>query len=418
MPHLPPRAATAGRARGRQAGTLTTQPPRPGAEAERGVVRPVEDRPDWARHPRAVAAGLAVGCFLTWNVSNVGAVADPLAEAYGTSLAVIGLLTTALFATHLAAQLPAGIWSDRFGPHRVALAACCAAAAGNAVLLLDPVVAVGIAGRLVVGLGSGAGFVAGLDLVRAGGGGTVLQGLYGGATMAGGGLALLIVPPLTDATTWRAPFSSGLVLALAAAVLVLAVRALPPVGRASRGVLRDVALLPLGALQVATFGLAVIAGNWIVPLLEREGADSAVAGALGSFVLLAGIVTRPLGGALTHRWPGRRPLLVGGSLVAVAAGALVLAAGGPLFVSALGSLALGLAAGLPFAVIFESAQRLRPDAPGAAVALVNGCAVLAIVVGTPLVGLSFDLPGDGAVGFAAIGASALAGLLFVRRLPS
>ena len=59
--------------------------------------------------------------------------------------------------------------------------------------------------------------------------------------------------------------------------------------------LRDAALLPLGALQVATFGLAVIAGNWIVPLLEREGADSAVAGALGSFVLLAGIVTRPLG---------------------------------------------------------------------------------------------------------------------------
>jgi predicted MFS family arabinose efflux permease len=183
-------------------------------------------------------------------------------------------------------------------------------------------------------------------------------------------------------------------------------------------VLRDAALLPLGALQVATFGLAVIAGNWVVPLLEREGAGSAVAGALGSFVLLAGIVTRPLGGALTYRSPDRRPLLVGGALVAVAAGALVLAAGGPLLVAALGSLAIGLAAGLPFAVIFESAQRLRPDAPGAAVALVNGCAVLAIIVGTPLVGLSFYLPGDGAVGFAAIGAVALAGLPFVRRLPS
>ena len=39
-----------------------------------------------ARAPDAVAivAGLVVGCFLTWNVSNVGAVADPLAEAYGT----------------------------------------------------------------------------------------------------------------------------------------------------------------------------------------------------------------------------------------------------------------------------------------------------------------------------------------------
>jgi len=371
-----------------------------------------------ARYGLAVVAGLAVGCFLTWNVSSVGAVADPLADAYGTSLAVVGLLTTALFVTHLAAQLPAGIWSDRLGPHRVALAACGAAAVGNAMLMLDASIGLAAAGRLVVGLGSGAGFVAGLDLVRAGGGGAVLQGLYGGATMAGGGLALLVLPPLVDATSWRAAYASGLALAVVAGVLVLGVHGLPRIGRARRGVLRDPALLPLGALQVATFGLVVIAGNWIVPLLERGGAGSATAGALGSFVLLAGIVTRPLGGALAHRWPDRRRTLVAGSLVAVAGGALLIAADGPLWVAALGSLALGLAAGLPFAVIFESAQRLRPDAPGAAIALVNGCAVLAVVIGTPLVGLGFSLPGDGVAGFAAAALLALAALPFVRRLPS
>ena len=97
----------------------------------------------------------------------------------------------------------------------------------------------------------------------------MLQGLYGGATMAGGGLALLIVPPLTDATGWRAPYATGLALALVAAVVVLGVRGVRPVGRTRRGVLGDAALLPLGALQVASFGLAVIAGNWIVPLLQR-----------------------------------------------------------------------------------------------------------------------------------------------------
>jgi len=382
------------------------------------VVTPAARTPGRATRGTAVAAGLAIGCFLTWNVSNVGAVADPLADAYDTSLAVVGLLTTALFVTHLAAQLPAGIWSDRFGPHRVGLAACLAAALGNAVLLVDTSVGLAVVGRLVVGLGSGAGFVAGLDLVRAGGGGAVLQGLYGGATMAGGGLALLIVPPLTEATSWRAPYATGLALALVAAILVLGVRGVRPMGRTRRGVLGDAALLPLGALQVASFGLAVIAGNWIVPLLERHGATTAVAGALGSFVLLAGIVTRPLGGALANRWPARRRGLVGGSLVAISAGALVLAAGGPLWLSALGSLALGLAAGLPFAVIFEAAQRLRPDAPAAAIALVNACAVLAIVIGTPLVGLGFDLPGDGPAGFAAVALLAFGGLPFVRRLPS
>ena len=64
---------------------------------------PAELRP----HSRtAVVAGLVVGCFLTWNVTNVGAVADPLSGTYGVSLAAIGLLTTALFVTHLPAQLP------------------------------------------------------------------------------------------------------------------------------------------------------------------------------------------------------------------------------------------------------------------------------------------------------------------------
>ena len=175
-------------------------------------------------------------------------------------------------------------------------------------------------------------------------------------------------------------------------------------------------LLPLGVLQAATFGLAVIAGNWVVPLLERAGASPATAGALGALVLLAGIVTRPLGGALVHR--NRRPrALLAAALVGGAAGAALLAPGTPLWVAALGSLALGLAAGLPFAAIFEATQRLRPDAPGAAVALVNGCAVLTILVGTPLAGLAFDLPGDGAVAFAAIAGLCLLALPFVRSVP-
>jgi MFS family permease len=365
----------------------------------------------------AIVAGLATGGLLTWNVSNVGAVADPLAETYGVSLAAIGLLTTALFVTHLASQLPAGIWSDRVGAHRVALVACAAAAVGNAVLLVDDAYGPAIVGRLVVGIGSGAGFVAGLDLVRAGGGGAVLQGVYGGATMAGGGLALMVVPWLTDETSWRAPYTTAFVLALVAAVPVLAVRRLPRVGRSTRGVLGDRRLLPLGVLQAATFGLAVIAGNWVVPLLERNGAGSATAGLLGGLVLLAGIATRPLGGALVHRSPSRRQALLAASLIAVSGGALLLAAGGPLWISALGTVALGLAAGLPFAAIFEATQRLRPDAPGAAVALVNGCAVLTILVGTPLAGLTFDAPGDGAIGFAAIAALAAGALPFVSRLP-
>jgi NNP family nitrate/nitrite transporter-like MFS transporter len=315
--------------------------------------------------------------------------------------------------THLLVQLPAGRAADRYGSRAVALAAIAAALAGNGILLAGDAYELALLGRLVVGLGSGAGFVAGLDLVRAGGGGPRLQGLYGGATMAGGGLALMVVPPLTDATTWRAPYWSAAALALAAAAPTLLARGLPRVGHAGQWVLRDRHLLPLGILQAATFGLAVIAGNWAVPLLERRGVSSAAAGVAGGLILFAGILTRPAGGVLAAK--GARRRLVAFSLVGVALGAGLLALDDAYALAVGGSLVLGLAAGLPFATLFAAAQRARSDAPGAAIALVNACAVLTILVGTPLVGLAFDLPGDGSIGFAAIGALAALSLVALRR---
>jgi MFS family permease len=364
------------------------------------------------RSVRGVAAGLAVGGSLTWNVSNVGAVADPLAEHYDVSLATIGLLTTALFVTHLAVQLPAGRAADRVGSQRVALIAIAAASIGNCLLLIDAGIELALLARAIVGVGSGAAFVAGLDLVRAAGGGAAAQGLYGGATMAGGGLALMVVPALTDATSWRAAYWSAALLAVLAVIPTLAAGGLPRIGHAGAWLLRDRELLPIGVLQAATFGLAVIAGNWVVPLLEREGASSTAAGLAGGLILFSGIVTRPAGGLLARRAPVRG--LVGVGLAGTALGAALLAAGGPLAVSTLGALVLGLTAGLPFAVIFATAQRTRPDAPAAAIALVNACAVLTILVGTPLAGLAFELPGDGGLAFAAMALLAVAAFVPLR----
>jgi MFS family permease len=361
---------------------------------------------------RGVVAGLAVGGCLTWNISNVGAVADPLAAHYDTSLTAIGLLTTALFVTHLAVQLPAGRGADRFGSRGIALMAIVAAVVGNGLLLIDAGIGLALVARAIVGIGSGAAFVAGLDLVRAAGGGAALQGLYGGATMAGGGLALMVVPTLTEATSWRAAYWSAALLAVVAAVPTLLTGDLPRIGHAGAWILRDRDLLPIGVLQAATFGLAVIAGNWVVPLLERTGASPSAAGLAGGLILFVGIATRPLGGVLAGRIRGR--LLVATALVGTSLGAVLLALGGPLGISALGALVLGLTAGLPFAVIFAAAQRTRPDAPGAAIALVNACAVLTILVGTPLAGLAFEHGRDGRLAFAAIAALAGVALIALR----
>jgi hypothetical protein len=45
---------------------------------------------------------------------------------------------------------------------------------------------------------------------------------------------------------------------------------------------------------------------------------------------------------------------------------------------------------------------------------VNGCAVLTILVGTPLAGLAFELPSDGRLAFAAIAVLAAAALIPLR----
>lgn len=109
-------------------------------------------------------------------MSNTGAVADTLADVYGVSLAAVGLLTTALFLTHLFVQLPGGRLIDRHGARRIGLVSLAFVAAGNLVCLLAPSYALGLAGRTLMGYGTGAGFVAGVDLVRTGGGGALGQG--------------------------------------------------------------------------------------------------------------------------------------------------------------------------------------------------------------------------------------------------
>jgi predicted MFS family arabinose efflux permease len=123
-------------------------------------------------------------------------------------------------------------------------------------------------------------------------------------------------------------------------------------------------------------------------------------------------VTRPLGGLIAGDLAYRATVT---ALTGVALGAAVLSVGGPLAASTLGALVLGLSAGLPFALVFVAAQGRRPDAPGAAVGLVNGMALVTILVATPLAGLAFELPGDGRIAFATIAALAAAALLALRR---
>ena len=142
-------------------------------------------------------------------------------------------------------------------------------------------------------------------------------------------------------------------------------------------------------------------GNWVVTLLHRHGSlGKGSAGAIGALTLALGVVTRPLGGWILREHPDLMRRAVGASLAGGAAGTALLAVARPPEVAALGAVLIGLAAGIPFAPAFTGAAVMRPDSPAAAVGMVNGAASAVILAGTPLLGLSFSLPGDGQAGFA------------------
>lgn len=365
----------------------------------------------------AVAGGCAAGFASGWNISNTGAVAQQLGKAYGVSLATVGLFTTTLFVMHLVLQVPAGKASDRYGERRISLTGLVVIGCFNAVALITPAPALALVARGLIGVGTGLAFVSGSAYVRVQGGSPFAQGLFGGVALAGGGLALAIVPPVEDAMGWRAPYVTAIVVAAAGLVLL----ALAPTdgarSRAARpahapaGVFRDSRLYRLAVLYAASLGLSIVIGNWVTTLLHRNaGISKGTAGLIGALTLTLGVATRPLGGWILHERPEWVRVSVAASLVAGAAGTAFLALATPVGLAVVGAALIGLAAGIPFAPSFTGAALTRPDAPAAAVGFVNGAAALVTLVGTPLVGLTFSAAGDGRLGFALVGGAWLVAL--------
>jgi MFS family permease len=368
---------------------------------------------------RGVVAGCALGATSGWNFGNLGGIASELAGAYGVGLATIGLLTTAMVITHLAIQIPGGKASDRFGPARAGALALVVLAAGNVLALAGPEAGLAVAARAVVGVGTGLAFISGSALVRESGGGPFAQGVFGGVSLAPGGLALAIVPQLEDVLGWRAPYWTALALGLLVLALLLAMRVpygSPPARAAGSGVVLDRRLYRFAILYMASYGIGLVLANWVVELLQRhsELGDGAAA-AVGALSLVLVVVSRPLGGWILDAHPELTPHALAASIVGGTAGTIALIVADPAWLAVFGALLVGIGAGIPFSPAFTGAAAARPDAPAAAVGLVNTAANLVVLVGTPLVGLTFSLSGEGRLGFAVLAVLWLASLGVVSR---
>ncbi|MGI9557420.1 MAG: MFS transporter [Solirubrobacterales bacterium] len=359
---------------------------------------------------RVVAAAALLGLTAGWTVANVGSIAAETAAAYGVGLATVGLFATAQFLMHLVMQLPAGRATDRFGASRIAFLGLAVIGAGAVVAMIEPEPTLAFIGRAMTGVGTGLAFVAGVDYVRAVGGSPLMQGLFGGLSRGGGGLAIAIVPQFESALGWRAPYVTLLPMVIAGMIMLAAApSSLVEAKHRDSGrtpmrlLLGDTRLYRLAAVYAASLGLSVVVANWAVEIITvHSGASLGTAGAIGAITLMVTVGTRPLGGWILHRHSRHVRAAVGASLVCGALGAAALLFGEPLWLAALGGVLLGIGGGIPFAPSFTGAAVTRPEAPAAAVGFVNSASALVVVAGTPLLGLTFSLPGDGRLGFAIV----------------
>lgn len=344
----------------------------------------------------AGAAGCLLSATVGWSITNVGAIAGELAQAYGSSLGAIGALTGGMFLAHLLVQIPAGRLADRRGARTVALASAAIMLLASLAALVAPSYPLALTARVATGVGTGMGIIAGSAYVRAMGGGSLGQALYGAVGSSAPGLALVGVALLEPALGWRTPFATAAAMAL----LVLGALAASPAdhprhaGAAPlvarlRTLVGDPRLRRLATLHAASFGLAVVVGNWMVEYLELAGRATPAAAAVGGVLVFAMAPGRLLGGWLRLRRPRslRGPLAA--SLVLSGAGVAILAADPPLAVALAVAAIAGLGSGVPFATAFVEAAETRDDAPATALAVVNGSSSLVIVLGTPALGLAF-----------------------------
>jgi nitrate/nitrite transporter NarK len=392
---------------------------------------------DAMRNPMLKAAGdqkgrsrkldLICACFVGFafsaNYTNHAPLIPSLTEAFGFSLTLAGFLTTGIFLTHAAMQIPGGHFADRLGARRVVTFALAEVCVGNFAIAFASAYWQLLFWKLFVGLGTGTCFVAGARYISASYPGRrshLAQGFYGGSILLGSGFVIFAVPAFASAFGWRSGFL--ITAAVATGVWVLWMIAAPeatvqnhPPG-SFQGMIADPLLWKLGLVQMASFGLVIVISSWITTFLRRGLQPDAVrAGLMGSGALLLGIIMRPLGGLLVQRIGVRTLLHI--TLFLNAGGCFLLAFSGHSATPAILGIGLvGVGSGLPYAALFTRAAASYPGRAGAAMGLVNMLGILMILAAPPLIGLLVEWSGSFRTSFIALGCFSLLALTGTMRL--
>ncbi len=343
---------------------------------------------------RQLIAVSLLGGGTAWNMGNAGPIVSPISEEFSVSLGVVGLLSgAALYGTLLLANASTPLLSKRIGAASGARTACLLCGVGNLVFALAPTFEVAVGGRLVVGYGVGLGVIYGPALARATAGVRGV-GIYGAVVMAGIAVALGLGGVLENiGVDWRVSAAIAALAGVLALPLLPRHIDVPRPGRREPGIAREIlrsrALWRLWLVFLGTLGMSVTVGAWLVFYLTVEGNEAiAVAGLLSFLIFAVAAPARIIGGRLDHRGVPRR-VLIGAALLLAAAGIAALAIKPTIAIALPATVMMGIGWSLPYAAMFDEAQRLFPKRPLSAIAFTsvgaNGAPILLI----PLIGVLF-----------------------------
>ena len=327
-----------------------------------------------------------LGGACAWNAGNIGPAAGEIGSDLDVSLAAVGVLGgTVFFAGLVIAKLGAARLTAGVGSRGATRLTCVAAAVGNVVIAVSPVFAGIAVGRLLTGFSLGLALVLGPVLAR-GAGGVRLVGLFGAAVTVGTAAALGAGSLMRSAgIDWRIDFVLAALLGL---VALAALPAAPTVEISAGSVLalasRSSRRLPAWRLELlfmTALGVPYVLGVWLIPYLTDDvGFSAGLAGILGVVLYATAAVFRPEGSRLEAG--GTSLALLGGIAPLVAgAGVVLLAVSDARIVVVAGVVLAGIGFAVPYAAMYDEAERLFPQARVAAVGLFSvGANVLPLAV--------------------------------------
>ena len=321
-----------------------------------------------------------------------------------------GLMSTLLFAGLAITYLPGGMLVDRYGQRPVLVGALGVMTLGGILLPLWSQIIWILGCRVLIGLGSGAAFIAGAGIVAGmGKHAAQAQGFYGGSVQIGSGLGLLLTPWLEKQFGWQGAFLCWGLMSGPVLILWLFTNDGWQASAASHKVdvgagLRSPTVWSLGLAHMGTFGVGNVIAAWIsVYLISQYGLSLGLAAAIGALGLIAGAIIRPLGGTLLgHKLIGPITLLrLGTILAALGVACLAFPVRWPILV-ALGLIMLSVGATLPYTSVFNSAAQLKSVSKGVAQGLLSVIACQTLLWGPPLIGYFYQLTGTFSQPFGAI----------------